>query len=148
MKNTFILALLLISSFSFSQKDNDSTQLVSTTVEEYNYLTKGYKVQIESGLDVKKGYRFGETISLVKDTYSFDFKPLIRENTNEVAAILLTYQVKGMFKSTWYLCIPFRNPELTELFNKDVANRMDAAGLRYYVQLTAPFVANSFSKLP
>lgn len=26
-----------------------------TTQEEYNYITKGYKIQLESGLDMKKG---------------------------------------------------------------------------------------------
>ncbi len=29
-----------------------------TTLEEYNYVTKGYHVQLTSGLDMKKGYEF------------------------------------------------------------------------------------------
>jgi hypothetical protein len=33
-----------------------STVFSQTSLEEYNYVTKGYKVQIESGLDMKKGY--------------------------------------------------------------------------------------------
>ena len=32
------------------------TLQAQTTVEEYNYVSKGYKVQLESGLDMKKGY--------------------------------------------------------------------------------------------
>ncbi len=32
--------------------------LGQTTETEYNYVTKGYKIQLESGLDMKKGYRF------------------------------------------------------------------------------------------
>lgn len=42
---TSILLLLYASTF-FGQ----------TTNEEYNYVTKGFKIQIESGLDMKKGY--------------------------------------------------------------------------------------------
>lgn len=47
-KSTLILAAAFFSVTLFGQ----------TTEEEYNYLTKGYKVQIESGLDMKKGYEF------------------------------------------------------------------------------------------
>ncbi|WP_421799825.1 hypothetical protein [Haliscomenobacter sp.] len=45
----FFLSLILIAfcSISFAQ---------GTTQEEYNYVTKGYKIQQESGLDMKKGY--------------------------------------------------------------------------------------------
>ena len=31
-----------------------------TTLEEYNYITKGYKVQTDSGLDMKKGYELSD----------------------------------------------------------------------------------------
>jgi hypothetical protein len=46
MKSIFLLVLFLFSLHSFSQ----------TSTEEYNYVTKGLKIQMESGLDMKKGY--------------------------------------------------------------------------------------------
>jgi len=44
---TATIIILVLCENSFSQ---------STTQEEYNYITKGYKIQVESGLDMKKGY--------------------------------------------------------------------------------------------
>lgn len=48
------LLLLAFVSNSFGQLAN--IELSPTTEEEYNYLTKGYRVQLESGLDMKKNY--------------------------------------------------------------------------------------------
>lgn len=45
-----ILAAAFVSTAAFSQ----------TTQEEYNYLSKGYKIQLESGLDMKSGYEIKE----------------------------------------------------------------------------------------
>ena len=41
-----------------------------TSEEEYNYLTKGYKVQIESGLDMKKGYALHNMGDMKQGNYS------------------------------------------------------------------------------
>ena len=48
MKEVLLLltCMFLFACFSFSQ----------TTLEEYNYISKGYKIQLESGLDMKRGY--------------------------------------------------------------------------------------------
>ena len=45
--------------------ENDLTQ------EEFNYLTKGLKVQEESGLDMKKGYVLQEVYSKKIGLYTF-----------------------------------------------------------------------------
>jgi len=55
MKNLtkLLLSIALFASFNIY---GQSIKTLGTTLEEYNYITKGYKVQIESGLDMKKGY--------------------------------------------------------------------------------------------
>lgn len=84
MRPTFLALLFLINVVGFSQESQNST-----TEEEYNYMTKGYRVQTESGLDMKKGYRFGEYEVIPVGNYSFEVKPLIREAQNELAGILV-----------------------------------------------------------
>ena len=54
-KITFILAAFLLIFLSGAARLYAQTT-ITTTEEEYNYITKGYKVQFESGLDMKKGY--------------------------------------------------------------------------------------------
>lgn len=80
-----------------------------TTQEEYNYITKGYKVQTESGLDMKKGYHFQD----ITDTWitsgeiqrKCTFKALVRDGQTKPCAILCIYtRSDNGFKD--YLCIP------------------------------------------
>jgi hypothetical protein len=75
-----------------------------TTLEEYNYLTKGYKIQLESGLDMKKGYELlyiGDSNTAERKTQIFK---LIRTSTRKTAAYLITYQLNGKEKE--YICVP------------------------------------------
>jgi hypothetical protein len=81
-----------------------------TTLEEYNYVTKGYKVQVESGLDMKKGYRFDDVHTIhiqysdgvVRET---EFKALFREGQKMPTAILCIYSHSDK-QDKDYLCIP------------------------------------------
>jgi len=76
-----------------------------TTEEEYNYLRREYKIQIRSDLEMKNNYKFEEFGQVKEDRYEFEFKLLIRDEQNEIAAILVIIksEVSG---STYYLCIP------------------------------------------
>ena len=87
-----------------------------TTLMEYNYVTKGYRVQIESGLDMKKGYRFEDIHSIhieysdgvVRDT---EFKALYRDSVRTPVAILCIYSHPGEVRRD-YICIPqFNSPK-------------------------------------
>jgi hypothetical protein len=56
MKKLLLISVFTLQSiFSFSQNEDHP---YGTTLEEYNYVTKGYAVQIEQGLDMKAGYEF------------------------------------------------------------------------------------------
>ena len=94
-----ILLVVFISGSTFGQ----------TTMEEYNYVTKGYKIQIESGLDMKKGYTFTDLFENVITTGSTvrkcTFKALMRTNQAKPCAILCIYTRSDNNYSD-YVCIP------------------------------------------
>ena len=118
-KATLILAAAFFSVTLFGQ----------TTEEEYNYLTKGYKVQIESGLDMKKGYEFKDlandytqfykTISgglfesdqTTLETRGVKFLALHKIGDVKPKALLMIYT--GPDNSISYFCIPTSNSEAT-----------------------------------
>ncbi|HCV42138.1 MAG TPA: hypothetical protein DGH68_01545 [Bacteroidetes bacterium] len=106
-------ASFLIAGFSLVLMFFSSQGQAQTTLEEYNYATKGYRVQIESGLDMKKGYTFEEinSIRLSYTTGGFretEFKALFKEGTKKPAAILCIYSCSDN-PSKEYLCIPQPN---------------------------------------
>lgn len=102
MKNLFVLMIVL---FAFA---NVYSQ---TTLEEYNYLTKGYKVQIESGLDMKKGYEIEELDKTESGerTVTLYILNRIGSSKKEIAAYLVVYQKQGNPKE--YICIPHYKSE-------------------------------------
>ena len=86
------------------------TVVAQTTEEEYNYVTKGYKVQMESGLDMKKGYSLKElgnwSLNFGSDgTREAVFKGLYRDNSTKSCAIMLIYK-RPSTGYTEYYCIP------------------------------------------
>ena len=98
-----VLVLMMLSSEGRAQ----------TTFEEYNYVTKGYRVQIESGLDMKKGYTFADINSyrLSYTTGGFretEFKALFKEEGKKPAAILCIF-TSSTYPSKEYICIPQPN---------------------------------------
>jgi hypothetical protein len=117
MKTLMTTLLFLISLTCFSQATTEEPK--PTTDEEYNYLTKGYKVQVESGLDMKKGYNFQDMGEVNQGSYNFNFQGLIRETKNELAAILVITksQVSGR---VYYICIPVNNPDLLGRYLTDI----------------------------
>ena len=84
-----------------------------TTQEEYNYITKGYKIQVESGLDMKKGYSFYELHPTIlkwseKESRNCYFKALIRDGESKPCAIMMIYK-KFDVGAEYYICIPTLN---------------------------------------
>jgi hypothetical protein len=84
-----------------------------TTVEEYNYITKGYRIQLESGLDIKSGYSFRDLGEWQSSTRACNFKALIRKKTGQLAATLAVFRDAN--GRTYFLCIPTEKSS-TELF--------------------------------
>ncbi len=104
MKRIFLLMLLLISIKSFAQ---------GTTQKEYNYLSKGYKDDLDMGKDIIQGYKI-ESVSSASTKMMEDNKSvfrittlykLVRIENGKIAGFLLeNYRRDTGVKS--YLCIP------------------------------------------
>lgn len=100
-----LLSILILSffvKFSFAQ---------GTTQEEYNYITKGYKVQIESGLDMKKGYSLTDmgswSLTSGNEKRVCEFKGLIRGNETSPSAVMMIYKRTDIPNgAVYYICIP------------------------------------------
>lgn len=82
-----------------------------TSAEEYNYLTKGYKVQIESGLDMKKGYELEDVDAVTAGPRTVSLKKLnkVTGTQKKTAAYLIIYQKDTNPKE--YICVPNPNSE-------------------------------------
>lgn len=100
----FSIILLFFASNVFSQ----------TTLEEWNYITKGYKIQIESGLDMKKGYVLKDMLTTESNIGSiyrtFNFKSLVKTSTGKTSAIMVEYiRDSGRDRTITYFCIPHKD---------------------------------------
>jgi len=101
MKKIKILAsIMAFTVLFFSAKP----AICQTTQEEYNYVTKGYKTQLESGLDMKKGYTLKALTSATSGVRSVTLQGLYRTSTNVLCAIIIIYTKSG--NATEYLCAP------------------------------------------
>lgn len=92
-----------------------------TTEEEYNYVTKGYQIQLQSGLDMKKGYelrdvafrqsdvitsKLDSTETQTTDVAKLWVKALWKQNgpSKKVVAYMLITQYNDGLKQ--YYCVP------------------------------------------
>lgn len=150
-KAIFIFVTLLITVLFGSVKTYSQTP-VTTTEEEYNYITKGYQVQIESGLDMKKGYTLKDigdwSLKYGDGNRGFTFKGLYRGTNTKPCAIMAIYNKKEGEKITYkeYYCIPtltaeaLWNKTLSQLsanFEKSNANQMYSAMVWALMKLAA-----------
>ena len=103
-----------------------------TTLEEYNYVTKGYKIQIESGLDDKAGYSWKD-IGTWKLTWpsgekrECEFKWLMKDEVyngktiSHRCATLMIYKRTDISNGArHYVCIPEANSS-SDLWDKTLA---------------------------
>jgi len=101
-----IIALLLILPF---------TGKAQTTLEEWNYVTKGYKIERNNGLDTKKGYNvvFDKK---QKNKYSYCDFYFVYKNRQKIAIMVHTN-----YRGDNYYCIPkLGNPDVEDLYNNQI----------------------------
>lgn len=124
-----------------------------TSEEEYNYLTRGYSVQVANGLDMKKGYSFQDlgdwSMSFSDGQRDTQFKGLFRDGETAPCAILLMYKKTGGDKT--YICIPSvdADPELWQRTMNQIhtaasafnSSGMDTAIILGLMRLTAKDMA-------
>jgi hypothetical protein len=96
----------------------------NTTEEEFNWMNKGYKVMITSGLDMKKGYYFEDSqgFSSISGNYEIEYKFLKREKDNSLAGILIAAK-SSINGNVNYYGMPIGEfyPRKTELIGSDSA---------------------------
>jgi hypothetical protein len=118
MKN-FLLLLLLVTGSTFAQ-DKAAEQPESkiiTTEEEYNYLTQGYKIAIETGADMKVGYTLEHMPEIKAGNFTAKYSFLKETATKQTKAVLIVLEKeKGNSDKVVYLCLPFNNGELLKKF--------------------------------
>ena len=101
-----------------------------TTKEEYNYLSQGYRMQLERGLDMKKGYKLEDYDTWGMDYGTFKrqviFKGLFREGENKPCAILMILKRTNSDYEE-YICIPHyeSTEEMWDQAYKDFKNATD-----------------------
>lgn len=90
--------------------------LSQTTNEEYNYVRKGLKIQLENGLDMKRGYSM-ESIGVKEgfknglgQSFGIEFFYLVETANYKKKAIIAAYTFRG---HTEYYCIPTKNSSQT-----------------------------------
>jgi hypothetical protein len=113
MKKLLFAFLLGFSSIIFAQDK------LITSEEEYKFLTKGYKLYLETGSDFKAGY---ELIKLKEDNtdgYIITYHKFIDSKIKKVKALLIVLQKNDKIT---YLCLPFNNNELLKKFIFEVEN--------------------------
>jgi hypothetical protein len=127
-----IIILLLVTVFATSlnlksQDFNYNDGQVGTTMEIYNYVTKGFSVQISSGLDMKKGYflwnKFSRSTKSADGQRSVEVNALIQESNFKVCAWMLIYQESGSIPI--YFCIPTQASD-DKVWNKSFEDLRDS----------------------
>jgi len=109
MKANFFLIMLMVCSLITHAQLNKSR----TTEEEYNYMSRGYKMQVESGLDIKKGYSLMKPIEITIGNYSFTYIGLIRgiQTNSPFIGWIVKANSKVWGNNYWY-SLPQDNEEL------------------------------------
>lgn len=128
MKKT-ILLLITFSAICLTSK----TINAQTTMDEFNYITKGYKIQLESGLDMKAGYEFTKIDEVVIGERSVTLSKLLNNKTR-VAGYLMVYKKSN--KDPEYICIPNPNSsyEVIELYKNSLyPNKTENSSLKLQI---------------
>ncbi len=85
-----------------------------TTQEEFDYCTKGFKTQLEKGLEMKKGYSIGHTATHQVGQSHAQYRELYRDDEDYPCAWII--RVYNEY-SSYYLCLPHVHSD-SEIWNQ------------------------------
>jgi hypothetical protein len=115
IKKLFFLTIsFLFTNLCLSQESSPTTET------EYNYVTKGYKIQISSGLDMKAGYSLEDIEVVTIGTYIYEIKALVRSEKQEIAALMVITKSTA-WGNTYYFCIPNGSSDLNQRYYNDLS---------------------------
>ena len=150
MKKFTLIFCLFISYYSFSQ----------TSMEEYNYLSKGYLLDKNTGRDFKSGYRMDDSIKPIshtiyngKDSINRILKvyKFVRIKDDKVVALLVMEKREDVNHEKYY-CVPspLSSTEVQNQASKDflpkVKNKKDVAfTIAHYYWLALQALADTYT---
>jgi hypothetical protein len=111
----FLILLIITPLLSFSQEEG-------TTLEEYRYCTKGYQMQIESGLDpVKNGYEIKKLYAFEHELRTVNFVGLIEKSSLNLKAIILILSEDNL-NITKTFCLPneYTHSKIDEMYQESL----------------------------
>ncbi len=117
-----------------------TTAQAQTTQDEYNYITKGYKIELENiqnGLGGKRGYTWVDLgdwgMAANGAQRNCEFKALWRDGDNKPCAIMMIFKRTDIANGALYhICIPSSDApqamwqESYDFINKALGNNTDA----------------------
>ena len=113
MKKILLIAILFASVLCNSQK----VEKISTSAQEYNYLSEVYEKSVETGTPLMDGYELKPIYSDVLDQFTVTYSSFIYTQSGKAHAVLITINKdKGDKDKTVYLCLPFNNDALHKKF--------------------------------
>ena len=105
-----IRKIAMIAAFTFC----GYTFAQSTTQQEFLYMTKGLKTQIESGLDMKNGYELKGIREVEQENYIFYFQALLRKEKKDKVAGVVVIAKNKITSELSFKAIPVVNEDKNE----------------------------------
>ena len=117
-----------------------TTAKAQTTQDEYNYVTKGYKIELENaqnGLSGKRGYNWQDLgdwgMNQAGAARNCNFKALYRDGDNKPCAVMMVFKRTDIANgAVFYICIPSPDAPQTmwvetyNFINSNLNNNNDA----------------------
>ncbi|WP_163398184.1 hypothetical protein [Flavobacterium fluviatile] len=149
MKKLLLLGMLFIGLNCFAQgthvwkgqpgDGNSDPNYPATTAKEYNYLTKGLKIQLESGLDVIDGYELKDDGKIiVQNKYVFTFSNLIEKSTGDLKGVSVIMKSGGN-TLTYYLCIPVNHLTYSNYYAQTISGFSTDQARAYSIALSEKY---------
>lgn len=116
IKYLLVIALIISSFSSFSQTGEKEEKIAPTTRAEYDFVTVGYQIQLNTGLPMKSGYKLVDYEQCKFEHATVSVKALFRDKETEPCAIMMIYNER--FQKPRYFCTPTKDAdaELWELY--------------------------------
>ena len=122
MKKLLFL-LIMVPTLFFAQTKEPTT----TTDDEYNYLSNGYGLTVENGLEIKKGYSLKLLSETEKEGFNYKYFGFVNEKEITKALLIQMTKDKSAKDKIIYLCIPFNRPDLLKDYKKQKEKRLGSS---------------------
>jgi len=142
MKSLYFFILLFNVCFLTNAQEYNSEP---TKEEEYNSAIESYKKLKENNTESENGFKLERLFSESVYEYKFRAYSIIRENTNQVAVVIIEIS-SSINDEKKYLCIPHGNKKLNEKYLQEV-KLLDGDLSKSYASLISIYFTDILLKL-